>query len=103
MFKKNQHNQFFGARSFLLIHIQFTPNDRPKGFVNRFVKKLDDGSQTMKSDHGKGPPSMVRLHGPCPDRGSSGGYLQMNRLKFETAGKSLIILEEFTKQYTPTQ
>ena len=32
--KKNRHIHFLGAWSFLLIHIRFTPNEGPKGFVN---------------------------------------------------------------------
>ena len=36
---------FFGAWSFLLVQIEFTANEGPKGGVNRFLKK---------SDHGKG-------------------------------------------------
>ena len=56
--RKTAHS-LFGAWSFLLVHIQFTPSKEPKGFVNYFLKKSDHGSWTMKRDHGKRPSSMV--------------------------------------------
>jgi hypothetical protein len=31
---QNSTHLFYGARSFLLVHIQFTPSEGPKGFVN---------------------------------------------------------------------
>jgi hypothetical protein len=31
---KNQHIDFFGAWSILLVHVRFTPNQGPKGFQN---------------------------------------------------------------------
>ena len=52
--KNKSEYALFGVWSFLLIRIWFTPNGEPKGFVNWFSKK---------SDHGKRPSSMVRLHG----------------------------------------
>ena len=54
----------FGARSFLLIHIQFRPSEGPKCIVNWYLKKSDHGNWIIKSDHGKKPSSMVQLHGP---------------------------------------
>ena len=56
--KKSTHS-LFGAWSFLLVHIQFTPREKPKGFVIWFFKKPNHGSWTIKSDHGKMPSSMV--------------------------------------------
>ena len=64
MYKIKSTHSIFGARSFFLVHIQFTPNEGPNGFANFFSKKSDDGSWTIKSDYGKRPSSMVRLHGP---------------------------------------
>ena len=46
---KSMHS-LFGAWSFLLVHIQFTPNEGPKDFVNWSFKNLD---------HEKRPFSMV--------------------------------------------
>ena len=43
------------------LHLVRGPN---KCFKNWFFKRLDHGSWTMKSDHGKRPSSMVWLHGP---------------------------------------
>ena len=65
MLKKLAH-YFFGAWSFLLVHIRFTPSEGPKGFVNWFFffKKPDHGSWTIKLNRGKRPSSMVQLHGP---------------------------------------
>jgi hypothetical protein len=54
----------FGAWSFLLVHIQFTPSEGPKCFTNCLFKKLDHGSWTMKSNHEKRPSFVVRPHGP---------------------------------------
>ena len=64
MYLKKLAHPFFGAWLVLLIHIQCTLSEGPKGFVNSFLKKLDHGSWTIKSDHGKIPPSMVWFHGP---------------------------------------
>ena len=44
--------------------VQTYCSEGPKNFVKWFCKKLDHGSWTIKSDHGKKPSSMVRLHGP---------------------------------------
>ena len=41
----------FGAWPFLLVHIRFTPSERPKDFVNWLLKKLDHGSWTMETSH----------------------------------------------------
>ena len=57
--KKISTHSLFGAWSFLLIHIGFTPCEGPKGFVNWFLKKLNHGSWTVKLDHGKRSSSMV--------------------------------------------
>jgi hypothetical protein len=54
----------FGAWSFLLVHIWFTPIEGSKDFVNWFFKKLDHGCWTIKSDHEKRPYFMVQFHGP---------------------------------------
>ena len=48
--KKSAH-PLFGAWLFLLVHIQCTPNEEPKGFVNWFFEKSDHGSWTIKKDH----------------------------------------------------
>ena len=61
--EKSAHS-LFGAWSFLLIHIWFTPSEGSQGFVNWFLRKSDHGSWTTKSDPEKRPSSMVRLHGP---------------------------------------
>ena len=34
IYQKRSPHSFFGAWSFLLVHIWFTPSERPKGFVN---------------------------------------------------------------------
>ena len=60
--KRSAHS-LFGAWSFLLIHIRFTPSEGPKGFVIClfFLKEI----RPWKLDHEKRQPSpMVRLH--CP-------------------------------------
>jgi hypothetical protein len=44
--------------------LHLTRSEEPKSFVILFLKKADHESWTMKLDHGKGPSSMVRLHGP---------------------------------------
>ena len=62
-YKKSAHS-LFGAWSFLLVHIRVTPSERPKDFVYCFLKTSDHGSWTMKSNHGRMPSSMVRLHSP---------------------------------------
>ena len=59
--KKSTHS-LFGAWSFLLVHIQFTPSEGLEAFVNWSFKKSDHGIWAMKSDHRKRPSSMVRLH-----------------------------------------
>jgi hypothetical protein len=64
---KQSSHSLFGAWSFLLVHIQITPSEAPRGFViffNFFSKKLDHGSWTIKPDRGKRPSSMVQLQGP---------------------------------------
>ena len=61
--KKWRHS-LFGAWSFFLVYILFTPSEGPKGFENWFFKKSDHESWTIKLDRGKRPSSMVRLHGP---------------------------------------
>ena len=51
----------FGAWSFLLVHLWFTPSEEPKGFVKLiFFIKI----KPWKSDHGERPSSMVQVHGP---------------------------------------
>jgi hypothetical protein len=63
---KNQHIHFFGVWPFFLVHIRFILSEGPKGFVILLlIFKSDQGSWTIKSDHGKMPSSMVCLHGPC--------------------------------------
>ena len=57
--KKSAHS-LFDAWSFLSVPIWFTPSEGPQGFVNWFLKK----SGPWRSDHGKKPSSMVRLHAP---------------------------------------
>ena len=56
---KSTHS-LFGAWSFLLVHIRFTPSEGPKGFVNWSYKKSDHESWTIKSDRGK----KAIFHGP---------------------------------------
>ena len=56
--QKSTHS-LFGAWAFLLVHIWFAPSNGPKGYINWFWKKSAHESWTMKSDHGKGPSSMV--------------------------------------------
>ena len=34
IYQENQHNHFFGAWSFILVHIRFTPSEGPKGYLN---------------------------------------------------------------------
>ena len=63
LLKKLAHS-LFGAWSLLLVHIQFTPSEGPKGVVNRLFKKSDHGGWTIKSDHGKDHLFMVGLHSP---------------------------------------
>ena len=43
----------FGAWSFLLVHIRFTPSEGPESFVNWSYKKSDHESWTIKSERGK--------------------------------------------------
>jgi len=56
-YKKSAHS-LYGAWSFLFVHIQFTPSEGPKGFVNCFFfyKKI----RPWKLDHEKRP----SFHGP---------------------------------------
>ena len=56
--KNNQHIHFLGAWSFLLVHIQFTPSEGPKGFVNWFFEISGHGCWTMNWDHERRPSSM---------------------------------------------
>ena len=62
--KKIAHS-FCGTWSLLLVHIWLTPSERSKGFVNWYLNKLEHGSWTFKSDHGKGhlPWSDFMIHG----------------------------------------
>jgi hypothetical protein len=50
---KNSTRSLFGAWSFLLVYIRFTPSEGPKGFANRFLEKSNLGSWIMKSNHEK--------------------------------------------------
>ena len=64
IYQKNSTRSFFGAWSFLFVHIHFTPSEGPEGFVNFFsFKKSDHESWTIKLEHDKRPISMVQLHG----------------------------------------
>ena len=51
MYQKKSTHTFLGAWSFHLVHIWFTPNEGPKGFVHWFFEKLDHGSWTMEKCH----------------------------------------------------
>ena len=64
IYLKNLAHSLFGAWSSLLVHIRFTHSEGSKGFVNRFLKKSNHESWTMKSDLVKRPSSMVRLQNP---------------------------------------
>ena len=61
---KESAHSLFGAWSFLLVHIRFTPSERPEDFVKRFFWEIGP----WKLDHQVGPWKktifMVRLHGP---------------------------------------
>jgi hypothetical protein len=48
---KESTHSFFGAWSFPLAHIWFTPSEGPKGFVNWYFGKSDHGSWTMETHH----------------------------------------------------
>ena len=61
---KDSAHPFFGAWSFLLVHIRFTPSGGPKGFVNCTFKKSNHESWAIKSDHEKRPSFMVRFQVP---------------------------------------
>ena len=58
-------NSFFGAWSFLFIHIWFTPIEGPKALYICFLKILDHGSWTMNQTMEKGhlPWSDLTAHG----------------------------------------
>ena len=43
---KNPTHPLFGAWSFLLVHVQFTPCEGSKGLKNAFFKKSDHGNVT---------------------------------------------------------
>ena len=64
IYSKKSTHLLFGAWSFLLVHIWFTPSEGPKGFVNWFFKKLDHGSWTIKLEHGNFHLPYVWIHGP---------------------------------------
>ena len=59
IFQKKSTHSLFGAWSFFLVHIRFTPCEGPKAFKTNLLR-----SWTMNSDHWQRPPCMVRLHGP---------------------------------------
>jgi hypothetical protein len=69
--KKFSKFHFFGAQSFLLIHIRLTPSEGLKSFVNLSSK----GNWTMKSDYGIS--SVVQLHGPCCKPALSVGHIDV--------------------------
>ena len=53
----------FGAWSFLLVHIWFTPSEGPKGLVNWIFWEIGSWKLDHKVGRSKRPSSMVRLHG----------------------------------------
>ena len=62
---KSTHS-LFGARSFFLIHIRFTPSEEPKNCINWFFERIipmkaGPSSRTIEKDH---LPSVQHLHGP---------------------------------------
>ena len=61
MLKKNQHIHFFGAWAFLFGHIQFTPSEGPKGFVNSFFLLK---TVPWNLDHQVAPWKITFFHGP---------------------------------------
>ena len=58
--KKKISTFVFGAWSFMLVHIQFTPSEGPKDFINLYFWR----NRTVKVGSWRKPSSMVRLHGP---------------------------------------
>ena len=63
MFK---NSTFFGAWSFLLVHMWFTPSEGSKGCVNRFPKKsqtMEVGPQSQTMEKGHLPWSDFMVHG----------------------------------------
>ena len=65
--RKSTHS-FFGAWSFFLVHIQFTPSEGPCNVAQRLYKVIFEEIKPLKLDHQVGlwkkPSFMVRLHGP---------------------------------------
>jgi hypothetical protein len=59
LLEKSTHS-LFGAWSFFLVHIGFTPCEGPKGFVNCFFEKLD---HAWKLEHQVGSWKKAILHG----------------------------------------
>ena len=55
IYSKNSTHSLFCAWSFVLVHIWYTPSERPKGFLNSTSKKLKDGSRTMANAIFHGP------------------------------------------------
>ena len=45
--KKKVSHSFLGARSLLLVHIQLTPSEGPKGFVNYFFQEIGPWKMTI--------------------------------------------------------
>ena len=58
IYQKKSTRSFFGAWSFLLVHIHFTPSEGPEGFVNFFLLR----NRTMKV----GPSSRNKKKGHLP-------------------------------------
>ena len=58
--KEKSAHSLLGAWSFLLVNIRFTPSVGPKDFVYWYF--WETGPWML--EHGKGPSSMIRLHGP---------------------------------------
>ena len=59
-YQKHRHVHFFGAWSFLLVQIRFTPSEGPKSFVNCFFKEIGP----WKVNHQVGPWKKAIFHGP---------------------------------------
>ena len=59
IYKKTTHSQF-GAWSFFLVHLWFTPSEGPKGFVDWFFKEI----RQEKLEHEVGPWKKAIFHGP---------------------------------------
>ena len=56
IYQNNSTRSFFGAWSFLLVHIHFTPGEGPEGFVNFFLlrhrtMKVGPSSRNKKKGH----------------------------------------------------